>query len=327
MKYCKIIIIAILLPTKCFGQVTLYGGFSPGESPYFRAPIGTSVAFTARFSWSDPNWRTDGTDGYPPSPSFHCDSSIEIHVAQIDGSLGSGTDSLYIVIKSDSPRCYGPTGVGIYAHYDSNGVYAGDPYYFLPGVFYDSNVIGKLVFSDSLYCGSVPIDSMAKVRLNIVNDSLAQYRQIKVLSVDEPFSLDDTIEMMYPCEDNYSSNCYFHPTKPGHYVDTAKLLDSLTNDTISVVLIGDAYDAGVSDVPAPQVKLYPNPCDRELQIEAASQEVMQIEIYNLFGECVYSSNTQGADAAIDCSHFPAGVYFVSIDELTSHQTQKLIVAH
>ncbi len=77
--------------------------------------------------------------------------------------------------------------------------------------------------------------------------------------------------MLYPCENELPYNCYFHPTHSGHYIDTAKLLDSLTKDTISVVLIGNAYDAGVSSVPEPQVKLFPNPCDWELQIDIPSE--------------------------------------------------------
>ncbi len=251
---------------------------------------------------------------------------MEIRVTQIDNEEWGGTDSLYIVVRSNTPTCYTPPGDGIHAYYDSDSVYVGFPNYFLQGVFFDPSVIGKVTGPDSLYCGSVPIDSTAEARINITNDSLAQYRQIKVVSVNQPFSIDDTIEMMYPCfEYPTLPNCYFHPTKSGHYVDTAKLLDSLTGDTISVVLIGDAYDARVSETPAPQVTLFPNPCDKELQIDIPSEEVSQIKIYNLFGDCIFASRLQSGEAAIDCSQMPAGVYFVSIDGMTSRQ--KLIITH
>ncbi len=325
MKYALILIISLGFGTQCLGQSPFYGSFTQGESPFFRVPINSKAELTTGY-----NYASSTHEFYVPAPIFICDSNVTIRITSGSGGEFYGSDNLLIIITCDTPRCLPLPGYGfppessISAYLDSTS--AG--FYVIYGVFYDPKVIGKVTGPDSLYCGSIPYETSTNVRLTIRNDSLARYRQIKTLSVDEPFSLDDTIEMMYPCEEYVNTpNCYFHPMKAGHFVDTAKLLDELTNDTTSVVLIGDAYDAGVNSVPKQQVKLYPNPCDRELQIAIPSDETAQIEIYNLFGERVYNSNTQGNDATIDCSQFTAGVYFISIDGMTLRQIQKLIVAH
>jgi hypothetical protein len=322
MKYAYIIMIAFLAPAECFSQTLIDGEFSDGVG-YFHAEIGTRVVLSTWFSASSSNGRIEK----PPQPIFKHDSSIEVIVAGIFDELAYFEDSLVIYITSNAPRCYIPPGDGVVAYIDSQDVYPGFPLFALSGFFYDPNIIGKISGPDSLYFGSISDDTSANDHLGLRNDSLAAYRPIKVLSVDKPFSLDDAIEILYPCQYyyNYTPNCSFHPTAPGHYVDTAKLLDPLTNDTISVVLIGDAYDAGVNSVPEPQIKLFPNPCDRELNIDIPSEEVSQIKIYNLFGECVFSSKLQSGEATIDCSHLLSGIYFVSIDGVTS--PQKLIVAH
>jgi hypothetical protein len=322
MKYMLIIALTILAPAECFSQVTIGGEFESGEG-YFRAAIGTRVVLSTWFYAFSSNERIEE----PPVPIFKNDSSITAFVVNNSGNPPF-EDSIVIYITSKTPRCFVPPGDGVVAYVDSQDVYPsnfGYPEFYLSGIFYDPKIVGKISGPDSLYCGSIKADTLAMTRISFCNDSLAQFREIVLLSVNPPFGLDDSIDMTYPCI-SYSDlgTCSFHPTAPGHYIDTAKLLDPLTNDTISVVLIGDAYDAGVSTVPEPKVKLFPNPCDRELQIDIPS-DASQIKIYNLFGECVYTSKLQSSGGSIDCSDFPAGVYFVSIDGMTS--PQKLIVAH
>src|SRR5581483_1877297 len=295
MKYVFILIL-LTITTKCLGQAYwVGGGFKPPQSPYFRVPVDTKIFSTTYFIWGV----MDSAGRIAPwiDPSFSPDTpaviidSIKRH--RYDGPPQEGSDSIFFFIQSNVPLCFNSTDSWILAYYsplylDSTA----NSYYYIQGVIYDPNIIGKLLYPDSLIFSSTRSGSSTNVLFRIVNDSLARYRQIKVLSVHQPFSVDDTVEMMYPCEDfdNKPDNCYFHPTKPGHYVDTAKLLDELTNDTISVVLIGDAYDAGVSKVSTPDIKIYPDPCDREFQIEMPAEGHSKIEIWNLYGARVYSSH-------------------------------------
>ena len=319
MKYALILTIVLIAATDSFAQhhYTYNAGFTPHESPFFRAPIGSKVHFTTQCTWHSD---IPGPDFYP---GFDFDSSsITMDSIKLEWeNSGNGVEDLDIVVKSDTPRCLIPLDliIRITEVQDQNLAL-----YIFQGVFFDPRIIGKIVAPDSLSFGSVHTDSMARNRLEIINHSNGVYRQVKVLSVNAPFSLDDTIEMMYRCEENYTPNCYFKPTKPGHYVDTTKLLDELTKDTISIILIGDSYDAGVSDIHEPEVKFYPNPCDRQLRIESLS-EPSGIEIRNLFGERVYHSNL--SDATVDCSQLINGLYFVLIQSGNSRVTKKLIVAH
>ncbi len=322
MKYLLILMATTSFAVDCLGQhhYTYYGAFSPQQSPFFRAPIGTQISLKTRIQWApDLN---PGPDFYP---WFSYDSAvIEIRSITIEyENAGNGAEDLDIVVKSDTPLCFvEPTGI-----FAMGLQYQPFTFYLIQGAFYDPKVVGKIIGPASCNFGNVRIDSLAKKNIALLNDSLGQYRQVKTLSVDSPFILDDTIEMMYFCENNSAPNCYFHPSHAGHYVDTAKLLDELTKDTLSVVLIGDAYDAGVSEAATPLLKLYPNPCDRELRVEPRDNGPTLVEIYNLFGERIYTSTIRGDDETIDCSQLPAGTYFASIRSRSRAWNRKLIVMH
>ncbi|MDP4198736.1 MAG: T9SS type A sorting domain-containing protein [Bacteroidota bacterium] len=230
-------------------------------------------------------------------------------------------------MSSNIARCYaGPPQ--IFAYYDSIHFYGGASYYVVEGVVYDPKIVGKISAPGTVYCGSVAPDSIAEIRIDIRNDSFAQYRQIKLLSVRAPFNLDDTIEMMYPCTEFITTpNCSFHPIKPGHYSDTAYLLDPLTNDSIPLILIGECVAAGVADhTPTPQLRLFPSPCDRQLNVWLSGEEASSVEIWNVMGKRVYSNRNAKSELAVDCSLLPAGVYFVDIRATDRTIRRRLIVS-
>jgi len=91
-------------------------------------------------------------------------------------------------------------------------------------------------------------------------------------------------------------------------------------------LSGSFVNLRVTNTPVPQVDIYPNPCDRELRLEIPDGETLQIEIYNLFGECVYHSTLENS-ATVDCSHLPPSIYFASINGFSTHYQSSFIVAH
>jgi len=68
-----------------------------------------------------------------------------------------------------------------------------------------------------------------------------------------------------------------------------------------------------------EVKLYPNPTTGQLLIGDGSKNIKQVEIYNLRGELVLSTNK----VEIDLGQFSKGVYFVKVTDNNSVSTQKV----
>ena len=75
------------------------------------------------------------------------------------------------------------------------------------------------------------------------------------------------------------------------------------------------------------VTLYPTPCDRSLTLGLPTNEPADIEIRNLLGKIVHRLRVVSDESSIDCSGWPEGVYFVSVNVNSSHLIRKLIVAH
>jgi hypothetical protein len=237
-----------------------------------------------------------------------------------------GFDSLRISVFSPVPRSFCGPGF-VWAYYGDFGEIAfyGQGYD-IGAVCYDTNTVRHArLFPDTIrfYCHSG--DSLTEP-FDAYTDALDRYRAFEILeSVALPFEIQDSVPLSYQCI-SFLSYCKFHPTKPGHYIDTALILDPLTNDTIPLVLIGDAYDASVSEEAAQPLKLYPNPCDRTLTLELPDDQPAEIEIRNLLGETVFSRLLRNEES-IDCSGLAEGDYFAWVSCNGTLSTRKLIVAH
>lgn len=96
-------------------------------------------------------------------------------------------------------------------------------------------------------------------------------------------------------------------------------------DDASVVLptgIEQAYDAENN------MSIFPNPSNGIFSIQHSSNNnnPQTIEIYNLFGEKIYSTtNNNKSTYDIDLTSFPKGVYFVKLSDGKNINSQKIIV--
>ena len=59
------------------------------------------------------------------------------------------------------------------------------------------------------------------------------------------------------------------------------------------------------------VRFHPNPVNNELTIDCSYPAKYEISIYNIPGEIIYSATGAG-QSIIDCSSFPAGMYYIAI---------------
>ncbi len=94
-----------------------------------------------------------------------------------------------------------------------------------------------------------------------------------------------------------------------------------------IVVTGTYSGAGISDADINGSTLvYPNPCKNVLNI-ASSEPVTKMEIYNMQGARVYSSDVKSANTQINVSDFDSGLYFVIMHYLNDNQveTRKIVI--
>lgn len=75
------------------------------------------------------------------------------------------------------------------------------------------------------------------------------------------------------------------------------------------------------------INIYPNPVSDILTIDAGTNNLRKISLYNLLGEEVYAETYSGHElkTQIDISGIATGSYFISIETIQSHITQKLAI--
>lgn len=81
---------------------------------------------------------------------------------------------------------------------------------------------------------------------------------------------------------------------------------------------------GIEEVTDSQFEIYPNPTESLLTIESKDLSPRSIELINLNGQLVFSTNIVGAHNQIDLSSFEKGVYFLSIISKERVASQKVI---
>lgn len=73
------------------------------------------------------------------------------------------------------------------------------------------------------------------------------------------------------------------------------------------------------------IDVYPNPCEGMLHLSLGNAESFEYSIYDLTGQIVVNGRSQGHETVVDMSHFPAGVYFISVIQDGKRFYNKLIL--
>lgn len=73
------------------------------------------------------------------------------------------------------------------------------------------------------------------------------------------------------------------------------------------------------------IDVYPNPCEGMLHLSLGNTESFEYSIYDLTGQIVVNGRSQGHETVVDMSHFPAGVYFISVIQDGKRFYNKLIL--
>jgi hypothetical protein len=91
------------------------------------------------------------------------------------------------------------------------------------------------------------------------------------------------------------------------------------------------YPVGMEEVSNGSIELFPNPATGELRINpehsGAGLKIKKIEIYNAFGERVFSQpeTSNSKQAAIDVSYLASGIYFVTVTDKERKSVTKRFV--
>jgi hypothetical protein len=82
---------------------------------------------------------------------------------------------------------------------------------------------------------------------------------------------------------------------------------------------------GIAENNQPEVGLYPNPTNGDVNISLSTGAISTIEICDMVGKTVFSAQIKNNQARIDCSMLNQGVYFLKVtDDNGNISTQKLI---
>ena len=74
-----------------------------------------------------------------------------------------------------------------------------------------------------------------------------------------------------------------------------------------------------------KVKIYPNPSTGKIQIMRNNNQEIDIEIYNLYGEKIYSLLRTWKSETINLSSQPKGIYFVEVILKNKRESKKIII--
>jgi hypothetical protein len=94
------------------------------------------------------------------------------------------------------------------------------------------------------------------------------------------------------------------------------------SDTAKVTIDIHTSEA-VDEVDAPEVKIYPNPTDGLLNI--AAQDIIQVDMYNVSGQKVYTDSRHTQQLQLDTQSFAPGTYYLRVVTANGISSQTVVV--
>ena len=92
---------------------------------------------------------------------------------------------------------------------------------------------------------------------------------------------------------------------------------------MSEITIVQNTTAGLEDFAANAVKMYPNPAKGFVNFSSASNEALDVAVYDMLGKEVLRANA--VQSQLNISSLNPGMYFVNMTQGTNVSTKKLLV--
>lgn len=110
-------------------------------------------------------------------------------------------------------------------------------------------------------------------------------------------------------------------------VNAGTVASAGTSGIDNIFIIGTPVGVGIANNDLiDNVSVYPNPSNGKVNINNPSQKTLKVEVLNLLGDVVSTTDFSGQQASLDLSNENKGIYFVRItSESGSRLTKKLIL--
>ena len=116
----------------------------------------------------------------------------------------------------------------------------------------------------------------------------------------------------------YNGKYNYTVSKSGYSNLTGSIVVNNADQTITLNMIG--IEGAIEDF----VRLYPNPVESTLTIDRNSSDEVVIELYNISGVLVGTTNTEKATTTIDVKTLSPGTYFIRVTGVNNTTTHKFI---
>jgi hypothetical protein len=123
----------------------------------------------------------------------------------------------------------------------------------------------------------------------------------------------------------YSGYKFANWTKNGIEVSTSSSYSFTVAEDVELIANFES-EVGIGNVEYDDVvKIFPNPTNGEFKVQSSKFEVLRIEIFDVMGREVQSSETLNTKhETLNISYLPAGIYFVRIQTDKGVITRKVV---
>lgn len=149
------------------------------------------------------------------------------------------------------------------------------------------------------------------------------YRSNDGNSYDRIAQVDFSGETHYNYFDKVEAGRYFYQLKAlyqwGEATCESKPAHALNNPASNCVMVEVTSINELSDA----TQIYPNPASNRVQVKAA-EDITQLNVYNIMGVKVFSTQNCGKQTEIDVTELPNGTYFINIITPLSNKTTSFV---
>ncbi len=259
------------------------------------------------------------------------DSNVITHVATVANQNGNENYS-YI----DNPNTNGNPNANLVIdnYWNPNSVYNVFNY----GLFYDTTFNQWVIYSENLT--AIPVGAAYNVIISPSNNNVETFRHEATaatnsgnITIIDNVLLNGKPNAVFVFSHNWgsggdSSNVIVNKTQAVWYNGSNwsiynEDLSSMDDNSLYNIVVMNSEVAATNTNELINFTIYPNPVKNNLTIDS-QEEITKIEIYNLLGQQVKSSNPKATNFTMDLSELNAGIYMVKIISNDKHSSQKII---
>ena len=292
-----------------------------------------SVANAATYAWSDGSSASNLV--------VNQSGSYSVSVTDLNGCVTNSTPVQIIVLDSLQPVISTPDGTEICGNFP------------IPLQLVDSLNYTEIQWSNAAVSSTIYVNQSneycvyvnngsgcgGSACINVIQNPLPDAGFI--LNANSPINIGQTIQFtatttnlnsLYSWDfgdgNNSTDTTAFHSYPfPGTYticLDVSSQVSSCTAQSCQTIIVGPFV--GQNEVSEPEIKVYPNPLIKHQKLTIQSKHKTTLRVFDSFGRKVHESDFPAGEKQLESNDYPAGVYFIELDQtffkviLTENQT-------